>query len=88
MIAHSSLLLQKPHLIVLVGWGYFRTLVLRRPTLRTVEFSINTDCQSECDFCYSTQNVSDTHEELSLEEVRRIWAEAKKLGAFSQNCLR
>ena len=83
MIAHSSLLLAKPHLIFAVGWGYFRTLILNKPTLRTVEFSINTDCQSECEMCYSTQNVSDSSPELSLEEIRRIWREAKKLGAFS-----
>lgn len=83
MLGHSMLLLKKPHLILIVGWGYFRTLVLRRPTLRTVEFSINTDCQSECEFCYSTQNVNATQPELSVDEIRRIWQEAKKLGAFS-----
>ena len=75
--------MKKPHLIFKVGWGYFSTLILRRPTLRTIEFSVNTDCQSECEFCYSTQNVSDSEDELSLEEIRRIWQEAKKLGAFS-----
>ncbi|MZH02043.1 MAG: radical SAM protein [Nitrospinae bacterium] len=83
MLGHSRLLMKKPHLIFKVGWGYFSTLILRRPTLRTIEFSVNTDCQSECEFCYSTQNVSDSEDELSLEEIRRIWQEAKKLGAFS-----
>jgi len=83
MLGHSMLLIKKPHLIPRVGWSYFSTLVLRRPTLRTIEFSINTDCQSECEFCYSTQNVSNSEAELSLEEIRRIWQEAKSLGAFS-----
>ena len=83
MLGHSTLLMKKPHLIIKVGWGYFSTLILKRPTLRTIEFSVNTDCQSECEFCYSTQNVSNSDEELSLEEIRRIWQEAKSLGAFS-----
>lgn len=83
MLGHSTLLMKKPNLIFKVGWGYFSTLVLKRPTLRTIEFSVNTDCQSECEFCYSTQNVSQSEPELSLEEIRRIWQEAKKLGAFS-----
>lgn len=83
MLGHSSLLMKKPHLIFKVGWGYFSTLILKRPTLRTIEFAINTDCQSECDFCYSTQNVSKEQPELSVEEIKRIWQEAKALGAFS-----
>lgn len=83
MLSHSTLLMKKPHLIFKVGWGYFSTLILKKPTLRTIEFSINTDCQSECEFCYSTQNVSNSEPELSLEEIRSIWQEAKSLGAFS-----
>jgi MoaA/NifB/PqqE/SkfB family radical SAM enzyme len=83
MLGHSKLLMSKPHLIPKVGWGYFQTLVLGKPSLRTIEFAINTDCQSECTFCYATQNVHEDEEELSLEEIRRIWQEAKKLGAFS-----
>ena len=83
MLGHSALLMKKPHLIFKVGWGYFQTLVLGKPSLRTIEFAINTDCQSECEFCYATQNVHETEQELSVEEIRRIWREAKKLGAFS-----
>ena len=83
MLGHSKLLMSKPHLIPKVGWGYFQTLILGKPSLRTIEFAINTDCQSECVFCYATQNVHEDEEELSLEEIRRIWQEAKKLGAFS-----
>jgi PqqA peptide cyclase len=83
MLGHSKLLMSKPHLIPKVGWGYFQTLVFGKPSLRTIEFAINTDCQSECTFCYATQNVHEDEEELSLEEIRRIWQEAKKLGAFS-----
>jgi DNA repair photolyase len=46
----------RPALLQKIARGYFRTLILRRPTLRIVEFSINHSCQSGCEYCYATRS--------------------------------
>src|SRR5208337_4039598 len=62
---------------------YFRTLVLKKPTLRVCEFSITPQCQSKCNFCYAAKFEKPGDTLLSSKEIIGIWNQAKQLGAFS-----
>lgn len=73
----------RPILLSKIARGYFRTLVLRKATLRICEFSITPSCQSECRYCYAAKFTKEGQKLLSLEEIKSVWEQAKKLGAFS-----
>ncbi len=73
----------RPAVIGKIARGYFRTLVLRKPTVRIVEFSINTACQSNCEYCYASKLHRRGDQLLEVDEIQDIWQQAKKLGAFS-----
>jgi MoaA/NifB/PqqE/SkfB family radical SAM enzyme len=73
----------RPRLLAKIARGYFRTLVLRKPTLRIVEFSITPACQSRCGYCYAAKFQKPGSRPLSLDEIRDTWTQARRLGAFS-----
>jgi MoaA/NifB/PqqE/SkfB family radical SAM enzyme len=73
----------RPALLAKIARGYFRTLVLRRPTLRTIEFSITNACQARCGYCYANRFSRPGDDVLSLDEIRSTWEQASRLGAFS-----
>lgn len=72
----------RPVLLGKIARGYFRTLVLRRPTLRIVEFSINHACQSKCGYCYAAKFRRPGEPMLEVEEIRDIWRQSTKMGAI------
>lgn len=73
----------RPRLVANIARGYFRTLVLRRPTLRIVEFSIHVACQSRCDYCYAARFQQPGGRMLDVDEIADVWQQARRLGAFS-----
>jgi MoaA/NifB/PqqE/SkfB family radical SAM enzyme len=73
----------RPLLLAKIARGYFRTLVLKRPTLRICEFSITSRCQSRCSFCYASKFDRPNEAPLSLTEIKNTWTQAKLQGAFS-----
>ncbi|CAA7612150.1 radical SAM/SPASM domain-containing protein [Magnetospirillum sp. UT-4] len=73
----------RPKLLAGIARGYFRTLVLRKPTLRICEFSITAACQSKCEFCYASKFAKKGQQLLSVDEIRNTWRQAKRMGAFS-----
>jgi MoaA/NifB/PqqE/SkfB family radical SAM enzyme len=73
----------RPSILRKIAYGYFRTLVLRKPTLRIIEFSITPACQSRCGYCYAAKMQRNGEPLLSVEEIRDTWLQAKKLGAFT-----
>jgi MoaA/NifB/PqqE/SkfB family radical SAM enzyme len=77
----------RPVLVSKIARGYFRALVLRKPSLRVCEFSITPDCQSKCTFCYASKFRREDEEPLTLEEIESTWDQAKKMGCFSANLL-
>jgi MoaA/NifB/PqqE/SkfB family radical SAM enzyme len=72
----------RPVLLQKIARGYFRTLVLRKPTLRIVEFSINHACQSKCGYCYAAKFRRPGECMLDVDEIRDIWMQSAKMGAF------
>jgi hypothetical protein len=73
----------RPSILRKIAYGYFRTLVLRKPTLRIIEFSITPACQSGCGYCYASKFQRSSEKLLSVDEIRDTWVQAKKLGAFT-----
>jgi MoaA/NifB/PqqE/SkfB family radical SAM enzyme len=72
----------RPALLRNIARGYFRTLVMRRPTLRIVEFSINHACQSKCGYCYAAKFRRPGEQLLDVEEIRDIWQQSSRMGAI------
>jgi MoaA/NifB/PqqE/SkfB family radical SAM enzyme len=72
----------RPVMFAKMARGYFRALVLRKPSLSICEFSINTACQSSCEFCYAARFARPDQEMLSVDEILSTWEQAKALGAF------
>ncbi len=72
----------RPVTVGKVAYAYFRTLVLRKPTLRIVEFSITPACQSNCGYCYAAKFHRPGETLLTPEEIGQVWRQASKLGAF------
>jgi MoaA/NifB/PqqE/SkfB family radical SAM enzyme len=73
----------RPALLAKIARGYFRSLVLRQPTLRCIEFTITNACQSRCGYCYADRFVRPGQPLLGLDEIRSYWQQARRLGAFS-----
>lgn len=73
----------RPVLMGRIAQAYFRSLVLRQPTLRIMEFSINTACQSRCDYCYAAKFRRRGDTLLEVEEIAEVWGQARRLGAFA-----
>jgi MoaA/NifB/PqqE/SkfB family radical SAM enzyme len=80
---HSSLLWKNRAVLPAVASGYFKTLVLRRPVLRTIEFAITPHCNVNCTMCYATKIVDRRRKTLSPSEYADIWNQARQLGCFS-----
>lgn len=82
-VRHSGLILHKRSVLRRVLSGYFRTLVLGRTVLRTLEAAVTPACNSECSMCYASRIHQPGQQILTPEEYRDIWRQAKRLGAFS-----
>jgi cyclic pyranopterin phosphate synthase len=72
----------RPALLANIARAYFRSLALRRPTLRIVEFSITPACQSRCGYCYAAKFARKGERLLTVDEIGEVWGQAKRLGAF------
>ncbi|MBF0440632.1 MAG: radical SAM protein [Oligoflexales bacterium] len=81
--AHSKLILKKLGVVPRVFNGYFKTLVLKKPVLRTIEFAVTADCNVKCEMCYASKIKKNNEKILVPAEIHDIWLQAKKLGAFS-----
>jgi len=69
--------------------NYWQMLVLRRKRLRAIEFSLNWDCQCNCEHCsasrFKQSKSFDAHQELSTAQVIEVIRQAQKLGAMNIN---
>lgn len=65
--------------------GYCRALLLRRPTLRSVEIATTYACQARCEKCYAATQSQPGRPELTVAEIGSIVAQAIALGAIHVN---
>ncbi|MBP7216607.1 MAG: radical SAM protein [Candidatus Omnitrophica bacterium] len=82
-IRHAQLLLDRPGIASRVIAGYVKTLLLRKPVLRVVEFVVNYECQSKCVMCFASKNRKKGQIPLSPSEIGKIWKQAQQLGAVA-----
>jgi MoaA/NifB/PqqE/SkfB family radical SAM enzyme len=73
----------RPPLVGKIARAYFRRHVSPGHSLRVCEFSITAACQSNCQFCYASKFKKPGDVVLDVEEIRRVWEQSKKMGAFS-----
>jgi len=84
---YLPLLGMRPGLIYKIARGYFNTIVLHKPVLKSIEFSITAQCNSNCEMCFARFYGDPKKRELSVEEVREVWLQAKRLGAIGSYLL-
>lgn len=80
---HARVIKRRIHLMPKIVSGFAKTLLLRRPVLRTLELALLTECNSRCVMCYASRMKRDDDTYLTVAEYARIWHEAARLGAFS-----
>jgi MoaA/NifB/PqqE/SkfB family radical SAM enzyme len=73
----------RPAMLAKIASGYFNTLVLRKTVLRVVDISINTACQSKCNYCYAESFKQSGAQLMTVKEIGEMWRQATAMGAFS-----
>lgn len=81
-LKHSKVVFKRYRVIPRALRGYFNSLVFKKPQLRMVEFIINNECNSYCQMCYATKYRLPSREPLSSKEIKDVWLQCQKLGAF------
>ncbi len=77
--------IKKPAVMTRVVRGYFRTAVLRRDTLRSIELAITYACQAKCRKCYAAKLNDGKRRYLTVEQIRGIIDQAMRLGLIHVN---
>ncbi len=85
LIKHAKIVSRSPLLMGRIAKGYFNAHVLKKDVLRSVELAITFKCQAKCDFCYSDTLYDKNRSNLTVEEIRELWRESRKLGAIHIN---
>lgn len=79
---HSYFLLKYPRVFIRACGEMLRVIVLRQRRLRVVEWIVTNECNLECEMCYATKYDDPKECPLTLEEIRSVWHECEKQGAF------
>lgn len=82
-IYHSSIVWNNIGVLPKLLQGYFNTLVLGKPVLRTLEFAVTPHCNVNCPMCYATRIVDNSRQMMKPDDYAAIWEQAKTLGAFT-----
>ncbi|MBF0424433.1 MAG: radical SAM protein [Magnetococcales bacterium] len=77
--------ISKPAVLERVASGYFRSLILRQDTLRSLELALTYRCQAKCHKCYSANMENDDHAYLTVTEIGDLIAQAIELGIIHVN---
>ena len=76
---------RQPTLLFRTLNGYFRTLVLKRRTLRSVEMAVTYKCQLRCPKCFAAKFYNPEKQILTPAQIADIWKQCLKLGAIHVN---
>lgn len=79
---HNRYLLKKPRVIPRIISGFFRTIVLRKKVLRTIDWAVSYRCNAKCVMCSARKLHDPKRKEMTLEDRRNVWEQAKKLGVI------
>ena len=77
----------QPLLVWRTFLGYFKTLILKKRVLRSVEFAVTYDCQLRCDKCFALKWLEEKNKRpyLTVEQIKDVWKQAYDLGAIHVN---
>jgi MoaA/NifB/PqqE/SkfB family radical SAM enzyme len=67
--------------------GYFKTRVLKQRVLRSVELAVTYDCNLRCDKCFALKwlNEENKRDYMTIDQIKKMWDQAYKLGAVHVN---
>lgn len=83
VMKHASYFIaNKPGVIPRIMNGYFRAMVLRQPVLRTIDWAPTYICNAKCKMCSARKLFDPKKKELTLDERKMVWEQAKKLGVI------
>ena len=87
MLSHLQFVRKKPLVLFRILNGYFKTLILRKKTLRTIDWGITYKCNFNCTYCSAKilMRSNKDKKELTPEQIKEVWNEAKKLGVIHVN---
>ncbi|MDD2365626.1 MAG: radical SAM protein [Desulfuromonadaceae bacterium] len=83
LLYHSRVIKRNITLLPRIASGFAKTLLLGRTVLRTVEFALLAECNSNCVMCYASKMKREDDTYLTVNEYRDLWRQASRLGAFS-----
>jgi len=76
----------RPLTIYRTARGFFKTLVLKKRVLRSVELAVTYNCQLRCDKCFALKWLEEEKKPfLTVEQIRNLWEQAYNLGAVHIN---
>ena len=67
--------------------GFFRGILLNKPTLKTVEIFPTMKCNSKCIMCSVSKYRIENKNELTIDDCKNISRQAEKLGAIAFSIL-
>jgi MoaA/NifB/PqqE/SkfB family radical SAM enzyme len=76
-------LLSNPRVIYRIARGFFRALVLRKNTLRTIDVLPTLDCQATCSMCSVARFRNGKEGLLTLDDYESIAEQGARMGAVS-----
>ncbi|MFZ3077923.1 MAG: radical SAM protein [Candidatus Aenigmatarchaeota archaeon] len=86
---HLKFVTKKPKVLRRIVDGYFRTIVLRQRRLRTIDWGITYRCNFRCEMCSAyhlmRNKKNQGKKELTVEQIKSVWEQAKKLGVIHVN---
>jgi len=72
----------KPLVLPRVLKGYFKGVALRQKVLRTIDWSPTYKCNANCIMCSARSLNNPNRKELTLDERKIVWKQARKLGVI------
>jgi len=85
VLKHVRFVIRQPLLVIRIGKGFFRALILRKPVLRSVELAVTYQCQCACDMCYAEKLADAGRKILTVDQIRTLWEQCHRLGAIHVN---
>lgn len=82
---HRGLMTRYPYILPRIAANYFKLVVLKKPVLRGVEFSVSNDCNAACSHCSAWDLMEAKGDTLDLATVERVLGECIELGALNIN---
>lgn len=82
---HLIFFKEKPLVLLGTAEGFFRAIILKQNVLRTVDLAITYNCHYKCEYCSAFLLKREGKPVLTVDQIKKIWEQAKNLGAIHVN---